>query len=317
VIEWGRYFVGRQRERSQQRLEFSTWRQPSSRRPTPLLALLVVAAVTLVISPMTATAQSPPPSKDIVFTGGFDTGNLSQWAFGAQCANTGVASNESAARGTVNLTVRIVGQGKYSARFNLPASDVNNACEVLDERLIGLGGDDYYGLMAFFPKTWREPSPAGWGLSIAQLGFQGIWGSPISLNAHTNNIALEMQTGLCSPVSSAHPGCAYVKSLAAVPPPLARGVWHELIVHVHRTTDSTGVVEAWHRLKGQKRWKQTVSLRGYPTVQWTPDRLSVLNFNATVDKIGAYRGHASFPLSVWLDGFVRATSFAAAAATLP
>ncbi len=51
--------------------------------------------------------------------------------------------------------------------------------------------------------------------------------------------------------------------------------------------------------------------------QWTPDRLSILSFNTTVDKIGAYRGNADFPLSVWLDGFVRTTSFAAAAAALP
>jgi len=37
----------------------------------------------------------------------------------------------------------------------------------------------------------------------------------------------------------------------------------------------------------------------------------------TFDSIGAYRGHADFPLTVWHDGFVRTTSFAAAAASLP
>jgi hypothetical protein len=37
----------------------------------------------------------------------------------------------------------------------------------------------------------------------------------------------------------------------------------------------------------------------------------------TSDKIGAYRGRADFPLTVWQDGFVRTTSFAAAAAALP
>ena len=195
---------------------------------------------------------------------------------------------------------------------------------MLAVRPIGLGTDDYYGLMALFPKNWREPSSANWGLSIAQLGFQGIWGSPISLNAHANNVALVMQTGLCSAVSSSHPGCAYssgdkgnVKPMVAVPAPLALGVWHELVVHVHRTTDSTGVIEAWHRLKGETRWKQTVSLRGYPTAQWTPERLPILAYNATVDKIGAYRGQATFALSIWMDGFVRATSFGAASAALP
>jgi hypothetical protein len=171
--------------------------------------------------------------------------------------------------------------------------------------------------MAFFGKSWREPSPQRWGLAIAQFGFQGIWGPPVGLFAHARNIELVTQTGLCALATSGHPGCAYVRNVVAVRAPLKLGAWHEIIVHVYHTTDSTGVIEAWHRLKGQTRWKKTVSLRGYPTVQWTEDRLPILKFNATVDKIGAYRGNADFPISVWQDGFVRATSFDAAAAALP
>jgi hypothetical protein len=266
---------------------------------------------------MSATAQSPPAA--VKFNGGFETGDLSQWTWGAQCANTGLPDNADAVTGTVNLTVRLAGHGKYAARFNLPAATRNNSCEVLAVRPIGLGTDDYYGLMAFFPKSWREPSPAGWGLAVAQFSFQGIWGPPVGLFAHARNIELVMQTGLCSPSR-----CTYssgrggnVKPMVAVPAPLKLGAWHEIIVRVYHTTDTSGVIEAWHRLKGQKRWRKTVSLRGYPTVQWTEARLPILQYNATVDKIGAYRGHADFPVSVWADGFVRATSFEAAAASLP
>jgi hypothetical protein len=287
-----------------------------------LRVLFVLAVAALAFAPLSATAQSPPAG-DVLFNGGFETGKISEW--GGQCANTGVPSSASLVRGTANLTVRLVGQGKYAARFNLPPADTNNACELIDTRPIGLGTDDFYGLMVFFPKNWREPSPAaGWGLSIAQFSFQGIWGAPVSLNAHARNIELVMQSGLCAPVTSSHPGCAYssgsdgnVTPMVAVPAPIKLAAWHELIVHVHHATDSTGVIEVWHRLKGQTGWKKTVSLRGYPTVQWTPDRLSILHFNATVDKIGAYRGRADFPLTVWQDGFVRAASFAAAAAALP
>jgi hypothetical protein len=285
--------------------------------------VLVLAVAALALVPMSATAQSPPVG-GVLFNGGFETGNVLQWTWGAQCANTGLPSNPAYVSGTVNLTVRLAGQGKYAARFNLPAAGLPNSCELLAVRPIGLGTDDYYGLMVFFPRNWREPSPAGWGLSIAQLGFQGIWGSPVQLAAHARNIALVLQSGLCAPVTSSSPGCAYsngpggnVRPRVAVPAPLTLGAWHELIVHVHHATDSAGVIEVWHRLKGQTAWKQTVSLRGYPTVQWTPERLSILSFNATVDKIGAYRGHAAFPLTIWQDGFVRTASFAAAAAALP
>ncbi len=304
----------------------------STRRSSPkrgaiwaaVLACRVVFALgvtVLAFTAMSASGQSSPPA-DVVFAGGFERGKLSPW--GGQCANTGVSSNQSIVRGTVGLTVRLVGHGKYAARFDLPAAGTNNACELLDTRPIGLGTDDYYGLMVFFPKSWREPSPAGWGLAIAQFGYQGIWGSVVGLNAHRRNIALIVQSGQCAPVTSSNPGCAYssgpggnIRPMVAAPAPLTLGVWHELIVHVHHAADSSGVIEAWYRRKGQTRWKQTVSLRGYPTVQWTPETLPTLSYAATVDKIGAYRGHADFPVTIWQDGFVRATSFAAAAAALP
>ena len=306
-------------------------RHSASRRGEPisraalvaLRVLFALAVASLAFTPMSATAQAPPVG-GVLFSGNFETGNISQWSFGAQCANTGVPPSASSVTGSVNLTVRLVGQGKYAARFNLPAAGVNNTCMVLDKRLIGLETDDYYGLMVFFPKNWREPSRAGWGLSIAQFGFQGIWGAPVSLNAHAGNIALVLQSGLCAPVTSSSPGCAYssgpggnLAAMVAVPAPLKLAAWHELIVHVHHAIDTSGVIEVWHRLKGRAGWKRTVSARGYPTVQWTPERLSILSYNATVDMIGAYRGAAEFPLSVWEDGFVRTTSFAAAAAALP
>jgi Polysaccharide lyase len=219
----------------------------------------------------------------------------------------------------------VVGQGGHAARFDLPAADAFTACETLHKRLIGLGSDDYYGLMVRFPSDWREPSPVGWGLSIAQLNFENIWGTPVMLAAHADRVSLVMQSGLCRAVSTSTPGCAYssgpsgnVAPMTAVPAPLALGVWHELIVHVRWTTDSSGMIEAWHRLEGGASWVKTVSLRGYPTVQWTAEQgPGALAGSVTSDKIGAYRGRADFPLTVWQDGFVRTTSFASAAAALP
>jgi hypothetical protein len=78
------------------------------------------------------------------------------------------------------------------------------------------------------------------------------------------------------------------------------------------------VIEVWHRLTGNATWKKTVSVRGYPTVQWTADRgPQVIATSGTTDKIGAYRARADFPLPVWHDGFVRTKSFASAASALP
>jgi hypothetical protein len=269
----------------------------------------------------TTSNKSPTGTGGVVFTGDFETGNVSQWTWGAQCANTSSA-RMNFTRGTVTVQSEIVAQGRYAARIDLPAApNDKTACETLSKRQIGVGTDDYYGLMVRFPRGWREPSSLWTGLWIAQFNYQGIAGSPVILAARADHIALILQSGLCR----AGVGCAYssgpggnVKRMLALPAPMALGVWHELIVHVRWTTDSSGVIEVWHRTQGRGGWSKTVSLSGYPTVQWTSEEgRQTIAASVTSDKIGAYRAHADFPLTVWHDGFVRARSFASAASAMP
>jgi hypothetical protein len=286
------------------------------------LAVLIVAALLIRVARDSVDGESDHATDLIMFNGDFESGGISPWA--AQCANTSSAP-VLFTRGTVTVQSEIVAQGKYAARIDLPAAPRDRtACETLSKRPIGIGTDDYYGLMVRFPPGWREPSPAGWGLAIAQLNYQGIWGSPVMLTAHADRIALVMQSGLCRSVDTNNPGCAYssgpggnLRSLVAVRAPLALDAWHQLIVHVRWATDSSGVIEVWHRRKGARTWTRTVSLRGYPTVQWTSEeKPQAIGSSVTTDKIGAYRDQAEFSLTVWHDGFVRARSFAATASAL-
>jgi phosphopantothenoylcysteine decarboxylase / phosphopantothenate---cysteine ligase len=56
---------------------------------------------------------------------------------------------------------------------------------------------------------------------------------------------------------------------------------------------AASVIEAWHRPQGTDSWQKTVSLRGYPTLQWTRDKgPEAIAKSTTSDKIGAYRGRA-------------------------
>jgi hypothetical protein len=269
-------------------------------------------------------AAAASGGRSVIFRGGFETGDISQWTWGGQCANTGLPSSGSIVRGTVVVQTRIVGQGRYAARFDLPAATTPTACETLEKRRIGLGRDDYYGLMVRFPRPWREPSVAGWGLALAQFNYQAIWGPPVGLYAHGKRVRLVLQSGLCRSVQTTNPGCRYssgaggnLRRMVAIPAPLARRKWHLLIVHVRWTTRRNGVIEVWHRLKGHRPWKRTVSRRGFPTVQWTA-ALGRQGIRGTVtsDKIGAYRGSSAFPVTLWHDGFVRTISFASAARAL-
>jgi hypothetical protein len=300
------------------------------RRPTRGALL---ASLALVVTAVPASATGAPAAGEsrgaalaqpaaIVFRDGFEAGDHSRWTWGAQCANTGLSSAPTVVRGRLTVQRAVVGQGRYGARFDLPAASVAQACETLSRRRPAPGSVDYYGLMVRFPADWREPSPAGWGLVIAQLNFQDIWGAPLSLRAHGRQLDVALQSGLCRSVETAEPGCAYASSvnlprLVALPAPMALEAWHQLIVAVRWAADASGEVRVWHRLEGERRWARSAQLAGYPTLQWTAELpREALAQALSSDKIGAYRGHAAFPVTIWLDGFVRARSFRAAAASL-
>ena len=283
------------------------------------LALLVVLGV----GEHTAVGGKPPPGRPKPlpaprFVGDFETGNVNQWTWGAQCANTGVPSTSTNLTGTVTVQSETVGQGSYAAQFDLPNSpEVRNSCETVAKRKIGVGFDDYYGLMVRLPPNWQEPSGAGWGLSLAQFNFEGIVGAPVSLIAHAKDISLVLQTGLCHSSRCQYTSGAGGNVAPMVIAPAYPDVWHEFIVHVRWATNSKGLIEVWHRLKLQKLWRKVVSRRGIPTLQWDGQGPQSLLGSVTSDKIGAYRGWARFPLTVWEDGFIRSSSFETTANSLP
>ena len=184
---------------------------PATVRAFPCaVAVLLVATLVVSLGCDRGFQQSSSRSTPVVFAGDFETGNIAQWTWGAQCANTGVPSTASSVRGTISVQSELVGQGSYAARFDLPAAaQAYTACETLSKRLIGLGSDDYYGLMVRFPSDWRGTLLRPLGPLLAQLNFEGIWGAPVLLAAHADHIALVLQSGLCKSVSTSTPGCAY------------------------------------------------------------------------------------------------------------
>jgi Polysaccharide lyase len=255
-----------------------------------------------------------------VFNGNYETGNYSQWTYGAQCVNTGIASDSIATRGYFYAVQDFVAQGAFAGRFDLPTdSTKKTACEVVRPRRLSLNTDEFYALDVRFPTNWVDSG--GWGVTIAQLNFQNIWSGPLTLVAHGDNVRTMVQTGACIYGS----GCEYnngdaptggVPKAYAIPPgQLDLGAWHQLIIHARWTADSSGVIEVWHRLRGSSGWTKTTSISGFPTVQWSPGT-SPDTSQLTADKEGAYRGPSTAPTSLWHDGFCVATSFDAAVSCL-
>ena len=265
-------------------------------------------------TPTTTTAPAPAP----VFTGDWETGSTSQWSNGSQCAGDNI--NNGIARGTYSIDTSPVAQGRYSAHFSLPSATVSNACEVVQKRTLNTGSDDYYAIDLMFPSNWQEPSPAGWGMVVAQFNYENIGtGPPIGLFAYAGKLALVIQSGpvvntaatyTTGPDNNGNMHCSTATCQIIPQGQMTLGVWHQVIVHVHWATDATGSVETWWKRKGEASWTPEARFGG-PTVQWTGTSPFAASF-ATYDKIGAYRGYASFPLSVWNDGFCRAASLASA-----
>jgi hypothetical protein len=286
------------------------------------VALVLILVFAIVTAPAARSPVGPMATSVtgiVRFAGDWESGDVSQW-IGAQCANTGVPSTSDVVRGKLSVVTSPVSQGRYAGRVDLPAASVSTSCEALRERTSTPGSEDWYGLNVRLPLRWREPSPEGWGLVFAQFNFQGIWGAPVYLIARARTVDLILSSGSCNDVYSSSPGCAFSSGPnGTVPrmvliPRLAGARWHQLIVHVRWASDGSGLVEAWHRVRGRTKWIKRVKRGGLPTVQWRAQ--GAPGFQRSYDKIGAYRGKAKFPLTVWHDAFVVGTSFNAVAARL-
>jgi hypothetical protein len=269
---------------------------------------------------------------ELVFNADYETGNISQWTWGAQCANT--SSIALFKRGTITVQPEIVAQGKYGARIDLPAAAEPTACEAIRKRRLGTGHgsppkEEWYALSVRFPTNLQTNK---WGLTFGQPNYQSIWGSPLHFYVYGPNDAsaepfharLVAQGGLCrpvgTPVAQGGPGCQWSNGLGSGRNPMkiipnsrfTLGVWHDLLVRVVWSTDGAeALYQGWHRPRGGT-WLQTVNYApGQPSVQWTATRNASAT-DTTIDKFGAYRGANSQPTSIWHDNICVATTRAAA-----
>jgi len=299
-----------------------------------LCALLALVTVLCALSHAAGSARAAGLS----FYGSFEDG-ITPWNLGGggpQCANYGTVSDNQRLRGNLFMDTSVGGQGTTVARFDLPPSQLPDfplqACELTHPVPLGLGTDDYYGYMFYVPVGWDTGSSAWYGINVAQFHFQNIWAAPLLFELHDDHLTLAIESGACNSYLTSNPGCQFrsnaddnschtnsaytcLPPLEAVPSPMEQGVWHEVIMHVHWAADASGAVEAWTRIEGDPNWTQTVQESGFPTVQWDVTTGCCLP-NAT-DKVGAYRGLATSPVSVWEDNISVGSDFATVAATMP
>ncbi|MEA2268645.1 MAG: hypothetical protein QOC64_1255 [Solirubrobacteraceae bacterium] len=265
------------------------------RRVLPVLALVVGALVIVAAQGSTERTANRSP---ITFRGDYETGDRSQWS---ECHTQN--------RSRCSVTRSPVRQGRFAGKFTTSASDDPPTTEraenvaALGDRL---GDEAYYAWSTMFPRGFRTPSWANFHQFGA--GNTGITGCVqehffVSYDPPSRGPANAVYVEICAgDVSSGRMPRAHVFKLHDG---LNRGRWNDYVVHVrwsHRRAEGRFVV--WHRVAGG-RWRRVLDYHGATAQFQHGQRIRM----AAAE--GLYRSGTSKPATIYQDGFVRGTSFAA------
>jgi hypothetical protein len=267
------------------------------RRGRHLLVALVVLAGALALLGARDGAERTAATSRITFRGDFETGNSSQW-------NECHTQNRSRC-GVVTSPVR---QGRYAGQFTTSAADrpptterAENVADLGDT----LGDTAYYAWSTMFPRGFRTPSWANFqqfgagntGIDdCVQEHFFASYDPPS--HGPADSVYLEFCAGDLT--SGRRPRKRTFKLHSG----LNLGRWNDYVVRARWSYRRDGRFTVWHRVAGG-RWRRVLDYHG-ATVQYErgqPVRIATSE--------GLYRSGTTRPATVYHDGFVRGTSFAA------
>jgi len=246
--------------------------------------------------PALSSPAGPEPPSGLLFSGDFETGNLSQWE-GAQ----------RAAPGRITVVTRPVAQGRYAARFEVQKGDVaapgagsGNRSELLARRQDAngvwpesAGTERWYGWTTLFPR--RYPIVGGWQ-TFMQWKNRGAGAGPVAMGVRKKRIQLQVKR-------RGGPATRLWKG------PLERGKWQRFVLHVKWSPNPReGFVELWRNGKVVLRRTHRATMYLEPDGSPTPNYL----------KQGLYRSSGILPPQVvYHDGMRVGQSYADVAPTAP
>jgi hypothetical protein len=261
------------------------YRQPELRvlRHAPLAKrLLVVGASAVVTATVSASAPAawPRRASTSVFaselTLSFDAkpaySEFSSVQPGYECVNERVSGPKklpSAAfkRDRSRANVR---HGKYSARVVLnPGDHASYTCKAEAVFAIkrlgeGEGSESWWGWSWKLPRGWR--GTRSWGTLFEFTTNASLWPSYGMLNfdaARRDSLRLGLHTGLTPNPGSGSYDAAYQKWVTLLgpnaPSPMVYGKWLDFYMHVVWRSHTSGVLEIWYRVAGQKKFTKLYS----------------------------------------------------------
>jgi polysaccharide lyase-like protein/IPT/TIG domain-containing protein len=287
-----------------------------------MVRLGAVAVSLLAVSLLAVASGGRSSGAEISFRGDWDTGDAKQW--------TGLQrETDRPAADSFNVVSSPVRQGSYGAQFVArhgysPFGHNESVEAVWQTADQGQDSEYYYAWSTLFEDNWV--SLPDWGKFVQFFSdrasvFGG--GPPISFDSAHDRIEIDVHTGLSS-VNDENPSIEYERNWV-VSSSLNLGRWNDFVVHLRFAGDHTGLLEAWHRVAGEGRFRKVASADGIPTLRWNPaygvDAIGSI-------KLGLYRkSYCDLPVELdctspqgiqppsvlYQDGFTRGSSFGAVA----
>jgi hypothetical protein len=319
-------------------------------RPRYLLVALIVVAIASganAAEKFTPAAGATRSARDaaILYKKNWENGLIDSGSWSHQAADTQAGIVNGIVYGKISTGSATADRGVRAGKFSLPANgSYRQGAMMLHGRAVMNGSDEWFAMAYYFPRGWRTAlaSPGGGkhSLNLGCPNYYSVNSCMVSVSARPKSMFTLINSGACPP-SGVAPGCPWYSSTPdggnyskcrgftrrrcgpfyiIGPGDLTLNVWHEIIMHVYYTLDRNGVVQFWHRIKGSSSWKRTVSVTGgFPTLQTgstafgkTVTKSNIDGWQST-DQFGLYRAPASKGITLWVDNWCRATSFASAA----
>jgi hypothetical protein len=258
-----------------------------------------------------ASCTAPPPEitasvPQLVFDGGFESGNQTPWS----------APQYNAAERSLSEQFEIVTapvrQGQYAAKFTVHDGDEfrdtgGERCDLsrpLRQDTIEVEGRDFwYAWSTMFSEDWQPLTPPDdWMVILDWHSTYDDICQLLQIEMNNNNaLSAKMLTGDVTGYDCFDgPGTAY-KHEEVVVEKITPGKWNDFIIHVYWTTSENGIVEIWHKLEGEAAFTKVMDVSGVPTLQYMgdPER-----YRAPYLKLAHYRSDSQKHTSVlYHDGF--------------
>jgi polysaccharide lyase-like protein len=234
-----------------------------------------------------------------------------------------------------------VRHGKYSARVVLnPGDHSSYSCQKEAVMAIkgglgeGEGSESWWGWSWKLPVGWRGTD--SWGMLFEFTPYAPLWPSYGMLNfdaARRNSLRLGLHTGLTPNPGSGLYDSAYQKWVTLLGPgarrPMVYGKWLDFYMHVVWHSRTSGVLQIWYRVDGQKKFTKLYSdvPRDGALIQVRPHPTSLYNTKNGAPgengkpglglQGGFYRSNTPWTNKYWWDGMRRRQSSASILAGFP